>query len=151
MTGEQDALSGIVTREQLEILQRSLAELPDQMRQCVRLRIKDELKYKEIDQRQLELRGALPRLICYRGWAVASPRLLPREDYAPPALWKLAGYGKLRLPHAHPPDLPTPVGNPTSAHHTLGIPTATHNDGDDVICTPRSGATASPGPGSIRW
>ena len=46
--GEQDALTSAITREQLEILQRSLAELPEQMRQCVRLRLKDGLKYKEI-------------------------------------------------------------------------------------------------------
>jgi RNA polymerase sigma-70 factor (ECF subfamily) len=46
--GEQDALTGAITREQLGILQRALAELPEQMRHCVRLRLKDDLKYKEI-------------------------------------------------------------------------------------------------------
>lgn len=47
-TGEQDALTSAITREQLGILQRALAELPEQMRQCVRFRLKDDLKYKEI-------------------------------------------------------------------------------------------------------
>jgi RNA polymerase sigma-70 factor, ECF subfamily len=47
-TGGQDALTSAITREQLEILHHALAELPDQMRQCVRLRLKDDLKYREI-------------------------------------------------------------------------------------------------------
>lgn len=45
---EMDALSNVITREQLEILRSALSELPDQMRQCVHLRIKDDLKYGEI-------------------------------------------------------------------------------------------------------
>jgi len=44
----QDALTGAITREQLEILRRALDELPEQMRQCVSLRLRDDLKYKEI-------------------------------------------------------------------------------------------------------
>lgn len=45
--GEQDALTRVITREQLQILHRGLAELPDQMRQCMRLRYQG-LKYREI-------------------------------------------------------------------------------------------------------
>jgi RNA polymerase sigma-70 factor, ECF subfamily len=45
--GEQDALTSAITREQLGILQRALTELPEQMRQCARFRLKG-LKYKEI-------------------------------------------------------------------------------------------------------
>jgi RNA polymerase sigma factor (sigma-70 family) len=48
LAGEQDALTSVITDEQLGILQHALAELPEQMRQCVRLRLKDDLKYKEI-------------------------------------------------------------------------------------------------------
>jgi RNA polymerase sigma-70 factor, ECF subfamily len=48
VAGEQDALTSAITREQLGILQGALAELPEQMRQCVRFRLKDDLKYKEI-------------------------------------------------------------------------------------------------------
>jgi len=46
--GGQDAPTGAITREQLEILRRELAELPEQMRQCVHLRLRDDLRYKEI-------------------------------------------------------------------------------------------------------
>jgi RNA polymerase sigma-70 factor (ECF subfamily) len=45
---ETDALTSAITREQLEILHHALAELPDQMRQCVRFRVKDDLRYREI-------------------------------------------------------------------------------------------------------
>lgn len=48
VSGEPDALMSVITREQLRILRQALSELPEQMRQCVRLRLKDELKYKEI-------------------------------------------------------------------------------------------------------
>lgn len=47
-TDEQDALANAITREQLRALQNALAELPEQMRHCVRLRLQDDLKYKEI-------------------------------------------------------------------------------------------------------
>jgi RNA polymerase sigma-70 factor (ECF subfamily) len=46
--GEADALESAITREQLETLRNALAELPEQMRQCVYLRLRDDLKYKEI-------------------------------------------------------------------------------------------------------
>jgi RNA polymerase sigma-70 factor, ECF subfamily len=46
--GEQDALASVITREQLGTLRRALAELPDQMRQCVYLRVLADLKYREI-------------------------------------------------------------------------------------------------------
>jgi RNA polymerase sigma-70 factor (ECF subfamily) len=46
--GEQGALTGVLAQEQLGILQSALSELPEQMRQCVRLRVKDDLKYREI-------------------------------------------------------------------------------------------------------
>jgi RNA polymerase sigma-70 factor (ECF subfamily) len=46
--GGQDAETAAITREQLALLRRELAELPEQMRQCVRLRLRDDLKYKEI-------------------------------------------------------------------------------------------------------
>jgi RNA polymerase sigma-70 factor (ECF subfamily) len=48
VSGEPDALTSAITREQYGILREALAELPEQMRQCVRLRLKDDLKYKEI-------------------------------------------------------------------------------------------------------
>jgi len=48
--GATDALAGAITREQLDLLRRALAELPAQMRQCTSLRIKDDLKYREIAQ-----------------------------------------------------------------------------------------------------
>ena len=48
LAGEQDALASAISREQLEILRQALAELPEQMRQCVRFRLQDDLKYKEI-------------------------------------------------------------------------------------------------------
>jgi RNA polymerase sigma-70 factor (ECF subfamily) len=47
-SGEPDALTSVIMREQLRILRQALSELPEQMRQCVRHRLKDELKYKEI-------------------------------------------------------------------------------------------------------
>jgi RNA polymerase sigma-70 factor, ECF subfamily len=50
LDGEQDALTSAIAREHIEILQRALAELPEQMRQCVRLRLQGDLKYKEIAQ-----------------------------------------------------------------------------------------------------
>ena len=37
-----------ITREQLGILQGALAELPEQMRQCVCFRLQGDLKYREI-------------------------------------------------------------------------------------------------------
>jgi RNA polymerase sigma-70 factor (ECF subfamily) len=46
--GEKDTLARVVKREELELLQSALSALPPQMRQCVRLRIQDGLKYKEI-------------------------------------------------------------------------------------------------------
>jgi RNA polymerase sigma-70 factor (ECF subfamily) len=46
--GEQDALTAVITREQVEGLRAALAELPLQMRQCLRLRLHQDLKYKEI-------------------------------------------------------------------------------------------------------
>jgi RNA polymerase sigma factor (sigma-70 family) len=47
LASEPDALTSAVTHELLGILQRSLTVLPEQMRQCVRLRLKG-LQYKEI-------------------------------------------------------------------------------------------------------
>lgn len=48
--GHQDALAHVITHEQIQALQRALAELPEQMRHCVRLRLLKDLKYKEIAQ-----------------------------------------------------------------------------------------------------
>ncbi|HXO27226.1 MAG TPA: RNA polymerase sigma factor [Thermoanaerobaculia bacterium] len=48
VAGATDALASAITREQLEILGRALAELPEQMRQCVTMRIREDLKYGEI-------------------------------------------------------------------------------------------------------
>jgi len=48
VSDEPDALTSVITREKLGILRQALSELPEQMRQCVRLRLKDDLKYKEI-------------------------------------------------------------------------------------------------------
>jgi len=50
LDGEKDALTRAIDREHIEILQHALAELPEQMRQCVRLRLQGDLKYKEIAQ-----------------------------------------------------------------------------------------------------
>ncbi len=47
LDGERDALARAIRREQLEILRRALAELPDQMRECARLRLRG-FKYREI-------------------------------------------------------------------------------------------------------
>jgi RNA polymerase sigma-70 factor, ECF subfamily len=40
----------LLEREQIELLQSALAELPEQMRQCVRLRLRGDLNYEEIAQ-----------------------------------------------------------------------------------------------------
>jgi RNA polymerase sigma-70 factor (ECF subfamily) len=45
---ERDALGSAIAREQIGALRRALAELPEQMRQCVLLRVRDDLKYKEV-------------------------------------------------------------------------------------------------------
>lgn len=49
LAGKQDALARAISHEQLKVLSRALVELPEQMRQCVRLRSMG-LKYKEIAQ-----------------------------------------------------------------------------------------------------
>lgn len=49
LSDEPDALASAITREQLRALQGALAELSEQMRQCVRLRLTGR-KYKEIAQ-----------------------------------------------------------------------------------------------------
>jgi RNA polymerase sigma factor (sigma-70 family) len=45
---ERDALAVAISREQLAALRDALAALPEQMRQCVRFRLKDDLMYGEI-------------------------------------------------------------------------------------------------------
>ena len=50
LSDEPNALASAITREQLRAFQGALAELPDQMRQCVCLRLQGDFKYKEIAQ-----------------------------------------------------------------------------------------------------
>jgi len=45
--GEKDALTSMITQEELTVLRRALSELPEQMRQCAQLRSMD-YKYREI-------------------------------------------------------------------------------------------------------
>ena len=45
---ERDVLAAVISREQLAVLRNALASLPEQMRQCVRFRLQDDLMYGEI-------------------------------------------------------------------------------------------------------
>lgn len=46
--GGRDALATVIAREQLAVLREAIAELPEQMRYCVRFRLKDGLRYEQI-------------------------------------------------------------------------------------------------------